>query len=531
MTRPVNIYSLSRIHEEAPFNVVSALLSGNDNGHDTKSHEMESLRFLADALRQAGVSVREMDGFFLGFVVPRIGKEFDLLRFTPDVCLNIELKSTPIEEKKIKRQLLRNRHYLKHLGREERLYTVVTSDMTCYHLTEEDRLIRIPLDEIVAAVRGTAPGFESEIDDKCKVSRYLVSPITTPERFIEGEYFLTQAQESIKREVLAGCKKVGSGRFFHITGKPGTGKTLLLYDLARTFAEKGETLIVHCGALTKAHEYLSEQVEKLTIVAAGELLRVGGSSADGGAISAMVSSDSAASGGLAADGDSDASVTSPEAYSAICVDEAHRLSSEEFSLICEAVKGSGKVCVFSSDPGQVLSTAERARRIVPAIRQLPQVAEFVLSEKIRANRELQAFIARLFDLKEKPKNRMHYECVELAFANTTAEAQELIDYYREKEYLFFNFSKIQVKDSPYAVFAGDYDASAMIGQEFDKVVLLMDDAFRYDEEGVLQAAPHPNPEYLYRQLFYQGVTRVREELAIVVLKDEELFGRIVSIVE
>ena len=62
-------------------------------------------------------------------------------------------------------------------------------------------------------------------------------------------------------------------------------------------------------------------------------------------------------------------------------------------------------------------------------------------------------------------------------------------------------------------------------------IMLMDDSFYYDENGVLQGVPHPNPDYLYPNLFYQGVTRVQEKLALIVLKAPELFLNISSIVQ
>ena len=61
--------------------------------------------------------------------------------------------------------------------------------------------------------------------------------------------------------------------------------------------------------------------------------------------------------------------------------------------------------------------------------------------------------------------------------------------------------------------------------------MLMDSSFYYDEKGVLQCMPHPKPEYLYPILFYQGVTRVREKLAIIVVNSPELFRNVVSIVK
>ena len=134
------------------------------------------------------------------------------------------------------------------------------------------------------------------------------------------------------------------------------------------------------------------------------------------------------------------------------------------------------------------------------------------------------------NLNHKPKVPMVYSNVDLNFANTTSEAQNLLEYYRGKGYTFINYSKSNYEPSPYDDYKEDFDTHHVIGQEFDKVVMLMDDSFYYDEHGILQGVPHPNPDYLYPNLFYQGITRVREKLAIVVVKNPELFAHITSIV-
>lgn len=61
--------------------------------------------------------------------------------------------------------------------------------------------------------------------------------------------------------------------------------------------------------------------------------------------------------------------------------------------------------------------------------------------------------------------------------------------------------------------------------------MLMDASFFYSEDGELQGVPHPNPDYLYPNLFYQGITRVREKLAIIVVDNFELFSKIATILE
>lgn len=119
----------------------------------TKVHEIESLRLFVDALLAAGVSLNECDGFFYSFHIPQIGKEFDLLKFADKLCLNIELKSSAVSEEQILSQLLKNRHYLSHLGKRLALYSVVTDSMSCYKLSLNDELANVDFGEIISAVR------------------------------------------------------------------------------------------------------------------------------------------------------------------------------------------------------------------------------------------------------------------------------------------------------------------------------------------------------------------------------------------
>ena len=116
MLHPINLYTLSRIRDPYCFGVVERNDSGSADRRQPRVHEMFSLRALAEKLTALGVSVEEMDGFFFGYTIPHIGKEFDLLKITEKGCLNIELKSEEVSEEKIRDQLRRNRHYLRPRG-------------------------------------------------------------------------------------------------------------------------------------------------------------------------------------------------------------------------------------------------------------------------------------------------------------------------------------------------------------------------------------------------------------------------------
>ena len=94
-----------------------------------------------------------------------------------------------------------------------------------------------------------------------------------------------------------------------------------------------------------------------------------------------------------------------------------------------------------------------------------------------------------------------------------------------------NYSKSNYFYSPYSQYEEDFDTHHVIGQEFDNVLMLLDKSFYYDTEGKLQGIPHPNPDYLYPNLFYQGITRVREKISLIIVDAPDLFDKISSIVE
>lgn len=118
------------------------------------------------------------------------------------------------------------------------------------------------------------------------------------------------------------------------------------------------------------------------------------------------------------------------------MDESHRIYPHQFDEICKSVAESNKICIFSSVPGQVLSQFEYRNAIFEKIHELPLAVEYELSEKIRTNKELVSFIISVRNLNKKPHCKMDYSNVTVAYANTVADAQMLIDYSEKKTIMF-----------------------------------------------------------------------------------------------
>lgn len=317
MAKPINIYLQSRINEELPFNRVEKHSSGKIELCRIHEHEIKSLKYTVDALMNMGLSLEMLDGFFYGYRIPQIGKEFDLLKFTETECLNIELKSQAVPLEQVLSQLKKNKYYLAHLGKKEHFYTVITDTMTCYMLDQGDTLQSVEFSVVANDVKNFGYHYLTAIDHMFRASDYLVSPLNTPDKFINGEYFLTPAQEQIQRKIIKDTLGHSGYGFFSLTGKPGTGKTLLLYDVAKQLSAINKTLVIHCGKLSKGQERLNGSIKNFHVIAAGylkyhpEIIR---------------------------------------SYNFILVDETHRIYPKHYDEICDLVMRDNKICIFSSDP-------------------------------------------------------------------------------------------------------------------------------------------------------------------------------------
>ena len=457
-------------------------ICGIDDEHQYRHLEILDVKCL---LSNVSVTESGAGGFIYGYVVPQLNREFDLLKITEIACLNIELKSDEVSDEKLKHQLLYNLHYLKLLNKRILQSFIFVSSTKCvYTLDNKNDLVRVTLQDLAEAINSVGDSEYIDLDQVFIPSNILVSPLNSTDRFLKGDYLLTEHQENIKKTILAHVYTNTQGRFVGITGGPGTGKTLLIYDIARELVKDKKILIVHSGILCDGHRVLNETLNNIRILSAKELR-----------------------------------FREIKGVDIVVVDEAHRLYSDSLDKVTRWVKKAKTICLFSYDAGQTLSSSEKRRRTAETIDGLCVDNIYKLTNKIRTNKELALFITCLRDL-TKYRDEYSFPNVTIVYEPTITKAIERTKFFEMQGYTYISFTPSFYNHSlDYQI--SEYNTHNVIGQEFEGVCMVLDYNWYYDNKR-LTAREHPNPDYLFERLLYQGLTRVRSKLALIVCSEQVL---------
>lgn len=495
--KALNIYTYSRIQEDMATEFDN-ILAQRSKKSKVKLHEFSGIKTLVDLLLESGVAIESFESFFTSYKIEQINKEFDLLKIDKDnLVLDIELKSEDVGQDAIQEQLEQNRYYLKHIAPDVRLYTFVDSSKELYRYTESG-LECVGIENLKDSMQLFENSLSWDIESLFKANSFLISPLNTPEKFLSGDYFLTEQQQNIRKEVMKLILESDWECILGITGKAGTGKTLLLYDIVKEVAEKDkQCCLIHSGILCDGHRTLDRKWKKVDIIPAKDL-----------------------------NGDGDKIL---KKYQYIFVDESQRIYGSTFRKIIEEVNRESKVAVFAYDYVQSLSKAEVKRNIPEKLHKVDGFKEYKLSDKIRTSKEISSFGRTLMNLNNRARGYMDYSNIEVLFANNKEEAFELIDLYKKKEYIFIAYTQSLYQHNSIDSYPNTYDTHHVIGQEYDKVMIMMDKNFRYNSDGRLEGQEHPNPDLLFYKLLYQAISRARENLCILVVENYELFCNILRI--
>lgn len=469
------LYTASKVNIKE-FRSYEKILSNRSKITSLGDREKGSIYHLVDYLLANGCMFEKLNNFYYSYTIPHIGKEFDLLKISDDKILNIELKSEDVGLERIKTQLLRNYNYLKYLSKEMYLFTFISNTKEFYKLDENLNLIKTTVLEVLSVINSYNDDTYLDIDKLFKPSDYLISPNTSPLRFINNQYFLTTQQEYIKNKIIN-----NSNNIFKITGEAGTGKTLLLFDIAKYYSEKVRVLIISCNKENPAHKVISEQIKNIDIMSSDDLKNI---------------------------------ENNLKEYEYIFIDEAQRMNLSLFKKLTT----SNKKIFFVLDPKQVLTKEEIKTNINNLIDKLNPV-KFKLSNRIRINNSISSFTKKFFDL--STKNKLDLSCVTLCYASNIKELETYFNIH-SNEYTYICSNKKYQNENINTV-----DILDVVGKDYENVLMILDSDFYYSKNR-LMSFDSKNNDYLNLKILYQGLTRTRENVVLIIYRNKMLFKELTN---
>lgn len=438
---------------------------------------------------------------YLGFSIPRISKEFDCLWVGEATIVNIELKSQDVGTDRIKKQLLQNSYYLQHLKKTVKSFTYESSTGNCYTIDQNENLSNVGINVLAKSLYDihNEELYEDSLEQLFPPEKFLVSPFNSTNEFLNGLYFLTEQQQNFKNQIIQFVNDATSGCFCALTGGPGSGKTLLSYDIAKTLMLQGKNVVIgHSGGLNYGHITLKGQ--GWHIYSTKNLLSLDQTTGKNTLINADV----------------------------YILDEAQRCYN--FTSISNDVINMGKKCILSFDAGQIMSKGERNRNNATKIQSLAGEYYYSLSSNIRTNDDVYEFIKALFD-KRHSVNRDIHNNIEITYCQNIVEAVVLLRALKDKGYNVPKFTpKLYDREEYESWFPlEELSAHQVIGQEFDNVVGLISDKMYYDSSNKLVSS---NNGYLYYEdrMLYQILTRARHKIHLVIVNNPIVLERCVKLI-
>lgn len=466
------------------------LIKKRYNLEEIKEVEKEGILKLVQELHLYDNSVSYFDGFYLNYRIKQINPEFDLLKYTKEGILNIELKSKA-DETKVLNQQNKSYFYLKAVSSELDIITYISNENKFYKYDSTSKsTIKIDTNEVIEILSKYKTIESTHLDDVFKPSNYLISPFNDTEKFLEQKYILTQHQQNIVNNLI----KLSDN--YIVEGKAGTGKSLVLYDAAhRLIKLENNTLIIHCGYLNEGHCLLNEKT--------GWNIR---------SIKEGIDDDEFAD------------------LDVILLDEVQRLYPHQLKNIINNAKLNNAKLIFSLDPRQYLSQREGNYNNIDSIKEIYiDIKHEKLTDKIRSNKEIACFIKELFD--NDKKNNIEYKNIEIDYIGQQSNFEEYLSYLENNSWTYLSLTTSlydEASFNKYSSFKPEVNSHRVIGQEFDNVAIILDSSFEMKNKSL-----HYNGGKHYYdpvQMVFQNITRTRKKLKFIIVDNMDLYKNLMKIV-
>lgn len=428
-----------------------------------------------------------------------IREQFDILRFSKNSIINIELKSSvPNKEMaSIQNQLIRHKYMLELFkDKKVHVFTFVTDSKVLYMLNKDNKLQAIPKDNLTDYIDSDflKENKLNEIDSTAMV----VSPYNEPERFLKHTYFLNNNQNDIETKILS-----DSSNLIVLKGGPGSGKSLVLFDLAKKYFKEGKKVaIFFCAKLDNIAEL--NELYDFDVFSTNhpsfklkeeELLK----------------------------------------YDIILVDETQRMYSnhdtkfsedkdlQKFINLTNRIK-----IIFSIDQRQAIHKSEISRNNQLYLESLEQAEIYELKYKVRTDKSLAIFIEKMLNLSKNNLEVVDFPNVSISYFEQKEHAIEYTNYLRIKngfkliELSEYITQTTRVRKRSKLNYAST-DLFNVYGQEYDYVAIILDEYFSY-QDGKLVGTYGEYYPYNQSRSVAQALTRVKRKLEIIVFNNPDVYS-------
>lgn len=488
--KSINLLSLAQAHDSLGVNEYSSFI--DYYGIGISNNEVDDLKILIGEMFALLSFANIFNDFYVGYKIQHISKEFDLLRFGANYIINLEIKSESSEEK-IKKQLIKNQYYLSHINKVIHNFCFVAKNKILYQLNGFGGLDVVPINSLVQLLTSQNLVKLDSPDSLFNPSDYLVSPFNSTSKFVGDQYFLTGNQESIKNSILADMS-TGVSAFISLTGGPGTGKTLLTYDIVKSVRSTLRTVIVHCGQLNDGHLKLKQL--GWNIISIRDFKNYDFSTID-----------------------------------LVVVDETQRIYTNQLDKLITDAASTNTHCVFSYDKQQTLHSSESRMNVEGKLNTIVILKKYKLSEKIRTNKEIANFIKALFNKTRNNISVSNTQNIDFEYFTDSSNVRSYLDLVANEGWEVLRLTPSRFNTEHHESYSQIYSQNShrVIGQEFDNVAVVIDEYFSYDSNGELTY--NSRTYYDSVKMLFQNITRTRKKLKLIIISNQQVLNRCLSVLK
>jgi hypothetical protein len=213
---------------------------------------------------------------------------------------------------------------------------------------------------------------------------------------------------------------------------------------------------------------------------------------------------------------------------AIIIDEAQRIRHDQFDDLVSRVILRRCICIFSFDKSQTLSRQETSNDIAAKIDAIESISCYKLSTKIRTNKEIADFTVLFFNNRNTAQV-IKSENIQINYFDNLGDAKEYLDGLKYAGWEVLRFTPSLFNSEHHKKYYSSWfkNSHEVIGQEFDSVAIAVDNFFNYNDDGDL--IYRGNVYYESAKMLYQNITRARKRLNMVIIDNQEVLHRCLSI--